>query len=178
VNQAPATPPNDDKDWTWVISEPCPECGFDPTVVSASQLSDALRDAGTRWRQVPQLPGADRRPSPQVWSPLEYAAHVRDVYSIMGNRAELMLTESAPTFPNWDQDATALQMRYWDADPVVLADEIAQAAARTAAVFGAVSAEQWERTGYRSNGAVFTVRTLGIYCLHDLVHHLHDVRRP
>jgi len=38
-----------------------------------------------------------------------------------------------------------------------------------------VRPEQWERIGHRSNGAVFTVRTLGIYCLHDLVHHLHDV---
>ena len=132
MNQAPATPPDDDKDWTWVIREPCQECGFDPTTVSTAQLADALRDAAVRWQQVPQLPGADRRPSPRVWSPLEYAAHVVDVYTIMGDRAELMLTESEPTFPNWDQDATALEKRYWEADPVVVAADIAAAADRTA----------------------------------------------
>jgi hypothetical protein len=28
---APEAPLPDDKDWTWVVEEPCPECGFDPT---------------------------------------------------------------------------------------------------------------------------------------------------
>lgn len=34
------------------------------------------------------------------------------------------------------------------------------------------------RPGRRSNGSVFTVRTLGQYFLHDVVHHLHDVGAP
>ena len=177
VSESPATPPTDDKDWTWVTRQPCPECGYDPSTVRTEQLPDDLLQAATRWQLVVQRPGITLRPSPQVWSPLEYAAHVVDVYLIMGDRAELMLTESEPTFPNWDQDATALEKRYWEADPVVVAAEIGATAERTAAVFAAVSADEWERVGYRSNGAVFTVRTLGIYCLHDLVHHLHDVSR-
>ncbi|MHB8274233.1 MAG: hypothetical protein ACYDC9_05635 [Dermatophilaceae bacterium] len=32
------------------------------------------------------------------------------------------------------------------------------------------------RTGRRSNGSVFTIETLGQYILHDVAHHLHDVR--
>lgn len=175
MSESPATPPTDDKDWTWVIKEPCPECGYDPCSVRTEQLPDDLRRAGTRWQLVLQRPGITARPSPRVWSPLEYAAHVRDVYLIMGDRAELMLTESEPTFPNWDQDATALEKRYWEADPASVAVEIGAAAERTAGVFAAVTPEQLERLGYRSNGAVFTVRTLGTYCLHDLIHHLHDV---
>ena len=175
MSESPATPPTDDKDWTWVIKEPCPECGYDPCSVRTEQLPDDLRRAGTRWQLVLQRPGITARPSPREWSPLEYAAHVRDVYLIMGDRAELMLTESEPTFPNWDQDATALEKRYWEADPATVEVEIGAAAERLAGIYAAVRPEQWERTGYRSNGAVFTVRTLGIYCLHDLVHHLHDV---
>lgn len=175
MSESPATPPTDDKDWTWVIKEPCPECGYDPCSVRTEQLPDDLRRAGTRWQLVLQRPGITARPSPRVWSPLEYAAHVRDVYLIMGDRAELMLTVSEPTFPNWDQDATALEKRYWEADPASVAVDIGAAAERTAGVFAAVTPEQWERLGYRSNGAVFTVRTLGTYCLHDLIHHLHDV---
>ena len=34
---------------------------------------------------------------------------------------------------------------------------------------------QWERTGRRSNGDLFTVQTLGVYHLHDVTHHLWDV---
>jgi len=177
VNEPPAIPPTDDKDWTWAIQQTCPECGYDPSSVRAEQLPDDLLQAATRWQLVLQRPGITHRPSPQVWSPLEYAAHVVDVYLIMGDRAELMLRESEPTFPNWDQDTTALEKRYWEADPATVAVEIGAAAERTAGVFAAVRPEKWERIGYRSNGAVFTVRTLGIYCLHDLVHHLHDVSR-
>ena len=29
---APTTPPADDKDWTFVLTEGCAECGFDPAV--------------------------------------------------------------------------------------------------------------------------------------------------
>lgn len=33
----------------------------------------------------------------------------------------------------------------------------------------------WERTGLRSDGAQFTVLTLGQYLVHDPVHHVWDV---
>lgn len=94
-----------------------------------------------------------------MWSPLEYAAHVRDVYAIMGDRAELMLTEQEPTFPNWDQDATALEKRYWETDPVVVAAEIGAAAERTAGVFAAVRPEQWDRMGYLQRGNATVVES-------------------
>jgi len=175
VNDPPAIPPTDDKDWTWAIQQTCAECGYDPSSVRAEQLPDALLQAATRWQLVLQRPGITARPSPRVWSPLEYAAHVIDVYLIMGDRAELMLAEPEPNFPNWDQDATALEKRYWQADTAAVAVEIGAAAGRLAGIYAAVRPEQWERIGHRSGGAVFTVRTLGIYCLHDLVHHLHDV---
>jgi hypothetical protein len=46
-----------------------------------------------------------------------------------------------------------------------------------AATFESVPAAAWEeRVGRRSNGSTFTVETLGQYFLHDIVHHLHDVR--
>ena len=34
----------------------------------------------------------------------------------------------------------------------------------------------WQRRGLRSDGSEFTVETLGRYHLHDVVHHLYDVR--
>ena len=58
-----------------------------------------------------------RRPEPEVWSALEYGAHVRDVFSVMLGRLELMLDEDDPTFANWDQDATAEAEHYADQDP-------------------------------------------------------------
>ena len=55
--------------------------------------------------------------------------------------------------------------------------EMVEGAADAAAVFAGVTGDQWDRVGRRSNGSVFTVRTLGVYYLHDVVHHLHDIGR-
>ena len=94
----------------------------------------------------------------------------------MGQRAGLMLATDGARFANWDQDATAVEERYWAQDPTVVASELAAAADDAATVFGQVSGEQWHRRGVRSNGSEFTVLTLGQYGLHDLAHHLWDVR--
>ncbi|MBM9469580.1 DinB family protein [Nakamurella leprariae] len=168
-------PPPDDKDWTWVISAPCRECGFDPATVGPATLADRLARAAARWPAVLTRPDVAQRPSSLVWSPLEYAAHVRDVYELFGRRAALMLEQDDPQFDNWDQDATALERDYAVSDPATVAAEIAATAAGTVPVFSAVTSDAWERTGRRSNGSRFTVATLGVYFLHDVEHHLHDV---
>ena len=41
-------------------------------------------------------------------------------------------------------------------------------------VFGVLSGTQWQ-TGFRSDGARFTIEPFARYFLHDLVHHRHDV---
>ena len=63
--------------------------------------------------------GADPagRPTRPTWSMLEYACHVRDVFRRFDERLGLMLTEDDPLFPNWDQDATAVEARYDEQDP-------------------------------------------------------------
>jgi uncharacterized membrane protein YccC len=50
------------------------------------------------------------------------------------------------------------------------------AAEAAAASFEAVRKGDWQRTGRRTDGSRFTLETLGQYFLHDLIHHLHDVR--
>ena len=65
---------------------------------------------------------------------------------------------------------------YGAQDPAVVGVELSAAAEAAAAAFAAVGAGDWQRTGRRSNGSVFTIETLGQYFLHDLTHHLHDVR--
>ncbi len=38
-----------------------------------------------------------------------------------------------------------------------------------------VPADAWSRRGLRSNGSEFTIATIAIYHLHDIVHHAYDV---
>jgi len=166
----------DVKDWTWVITERCPECGFDGAAVEAIDLAGLFRDNASRWPAVLAGTGATERPDDSTWSPLEYACHVRDVHRIFGARLRLMLDEDDPEFENWDQDAAAVADDYGAQAPAVVADELVAAAEAVAATYDEVSGPQWQRPGRRSNGSDFTVDTIGRYHLHDVVHHLRDVR--
>lgn len=165
----------DTKDWTWVIEQPCTECGFDAQGIGPDDVGAAVRETLPRWAAVLTREDVSKRPSPGVWSPLEYGAHVRDVFRVFGGRLDLMLDADDPLFENWDQDATALADDYAHQDPAVVARELEAAGTAVAGRFESVRPDQLERQGRRSNGSVFTVRTLGQYFLHDVRHHLYDV---
>lgn len=173
---APPAPEPDTKDWTWTLDRTCPDCGFTASSVTPDELPGAIADATARWGSVLARPGVRDRPRPRVWSPLEYACHVRDVCRLFDKRVRLMLTHDDPAFDNWDQDETAVRTRYDLQDPAAVRREIADAATHFAETYAGVSGSQWKRTGRRSDGTSFTVLTLGQYGLHDLVHHLWDVK--
>ncbi|MFH9351488.1 DinB family protein [Kitasatospora sp. NPDC017646] len=167
----------DTKDWTWVLERSCPDCGLDTPAVAATDVAGMLRDNARSWLAVlaGDEDGLRRRPSPEVWSHLEYACHVRDVFRLFRARLDLMLDQDAPAFPNWDQDETAATERYREQRPQVVAGELAEAGEALAAAFEAVAGEQWRRTGVRGDGARFTVESFARYLIHDPVHHLFDV---
>jgi hypothetical protein len=166
----------DTKDWTWVLRERCPQCGFEASAVFPDHFPEVIRAAAATFAQVLER-GEEtrRRPDPAVWSALEYGCHVRDVFRTFDDRLRLMLTADDPLFENWDQDATAEQDAYGRQDPQRVRAELLEAGERLAQAFASVPGESWGRTGRRSNGSNFTVLTLGQYLLHDLVHHVWDV---
>ncbi|HET7668488.1 MAG TPA: DinB family protein [Mycobacterium sp.] len=175
MTPAPIEP--DTKDWTWVVTRACPECGFDPATVRHWNVADRIRGDAADW--VRRLTGPDVRirQQPGVWSTLEYGCHVRDVHRIFNHRIGLMLAEDKPEFPNWDQDQTAIADDYASQDPVTVGTELFDAATVVADTYANVPADAWTRRGLRSNGSEFTVAKISIYHLHDIVHHAYDVSR-
>ncbi len=165
----------DTKDWTWVLDEPCPECGFTAGTFPAEQVGQRLRDDLPRWQAVLAGPDAAVRPNADIWSAAEYASHVRDVCDLFVVRLEQMLTEDDPQFANWDQDETAIEKDYASARGSEVSAQLVPAFHAAADAFDAVPDDAWERPGRRSNGSIFTTRTLAQYFLHDLVHHLYDI---
>lgn len=166
----------DDKDWTWVLDRPCDECGFEASTVPREQLGERFFVAGEEWVQIlRESPAVEVRPAAAVWSPLEYGAHVRDLYVITGQRLELMLTRDDAAFADWDQDEAARTGAYAEQDPERVAEDLEAAAQRLVSQVAEIEARAWERRGTRSNGSVFTVETFLQYVLHDVVHHLWDV---
>jgi DinB superfamily len=166
----------DTKDWTWVLTRPCQECGLDASTLDPSAVPGLLRDVAATFAGVlADGTAAARRPDPATWSALEYACHVRDVCRRFHARLRLMLVMDDPSFDNWDQDAAAVDDAYGSQDPARVALELAEAAGRLADAVAAVPEADRARTGRRSDGVAFTVATLSRYLAHDVVHHAHDV---
>ncbi len=168
----------DDKNWTWVLERRCDECGFDAQGFDRVRVGAMIRANARSWLGVLDAPDAGIRTRADRWSPLEYACHVRDVLRIYDGRLTRMLAEDGPHYDNWDQDATAIAERYAEQVPSTVAVELTRAATALADRFDAVRADQWSRTGFRSDGAAFTVESFARYFIHDPIHHLWDVGAP
>lgn len=166
----------DTKNWTWVLEQVCPECGFDAGSFDPTSMPAAVRANAAEWAAALADPQVRDRPQPEIWSALEYGCHIRDVFVLFNERLRLMLENDDPTYQNWDQDATAVEERYGDQDPADVIPALTHAAEALAERFASVSGDQWMRPGTRSDGAKFTVHSFAQYLIHDPVHHLHDVR--
>ncbi len=164
----------DIKDWTWVVATRCDECGLESATLAPADYGRLLRETAHRWVTFLGTAAELRtRPDDSTWAPLEYACHVRDVVRTYDHRLQLMTDTDDPHYPNWDQDETAVVDRYLEQDPADVAAAIAAESAGLADRFDAVT--DWTRTGNRSDGAHFTIESIGRYFLHDVMHHLHDV---
>ncbi|MEV0031157.1 DinB family protein [Nocardia sp. NPDC050793] len=188
----------DVKNWTWVLERACPECGFDAAATVYERVPALARESADRLRAVLERPDARHRPDESTWAPLEYAAHVRDVCRIFAYRAAVATRTAAvdprvpafdarglaadetpdgvPVFSNWDQDATAIADRYDTQEPAAVSGELALAAETAARAFEAVPIADRGLRVRRGDGSFFTVDSLAKYFVHDLVHHVHDVR--
>ncbi len=69
----------------------------------------------------------------------------------------------------------ASEARYDEQDPVTVGREVVVAAERVARRFETVRGDEWDRPGYRSDGARFTIGTFALYVIHDPLHHVWDV---
>lgn len=164
--------------------ERCTECGFDGTRMSVQDAITALRTLGPRWREafedVPEdiLRG---RPTPDVWSPLEYAAHTRDVLAMNGWGMNEILEGGRPEFPAIEPDVGgpegAADHGYNALEPQRVLDELEANARRIAdRATRVVGREPWTRSarvGDVDMDAGWVLR----HALHDATHHLRDVER-
>jgi hypothetical protein len=168
----------DDKDWTWILERPCPECHFSTASLELTSMAEVVLELATAWQRVVLGPEVRKRPSASTWSPLEYSCHVRDVFSLYATRLRAMIANSGVAYPNWDQDAAAIALDYEHADPVTVARELDENGRDLAHAFATVDGDLWGNLGTRSDGKTFTIATFAQYFAHDPIHHLYDVGSP
>jgi len=161
------------------VDERCAECGFDPARVTLFEAIATFRSLGLRWGQLLEAAG-DRvreRPAPDVWSPLEYAAHTRDVLALHAWALEQVFTVERPVFPEvGEAEMAASAAADADADPHDVAVHLGVHASHLADVAALAPPEAWQRPariGERTVDGGYLVR----HALHDATHHLLDVER-
>ena len=164
------------KDWTWTIKTPCPQCAYDGSSFRAADTAKAIRSLTLAFPVALAEHAAPRkRPNDHTWAPLESVCHVRDVFRLYEYRLGLMLDLDAPTYPNWDQDETAVSENYLVQDSATVTAELTDAGNSLADRFAAVSGSDWQRTGHRSDNKHFTIETFAVYLVHDPAHHYWDI---
>jgi uncharacterized damage-inducible protein DinB len=158
----------------------CPSCDL-----AYSSLDVAAAVAGIR--QVPDavasrvraLPGSAlrRRPEPGVWSVLEYAAHVRDVYATFLIRLHRARTEDHPTLDPMFGDLRAERLRYNDLAVDAVLHELALAASGFCDEIADTGDDEWGRRVRRLRGEDRTALWLVRHAMHEGVHHVRDIER-
>ena len=140
------------RDLDGVRVELCDECGFDAR--EPRQLATAFAEVYASLEQFERHPDAGRRPEADTWSGIEYAEHCVDVADQI-----LAICDRGAARP--------------ESAPLV---SLSAAAAATDELVHELSDSQWDAV---TDGWPFevSVRGANVHLLHDLEHHVWDIRR-
>ena len=163
----------------------CPECGLDYDTVSPSDAKVAIRSFPRRYRAALAAAMEDdadeglirRRPEPGVWSAIEYAAHVADIFETMADIVRDMLQKDHPTLDMFDADERAASARYAEQDPAEVLDRLTTNAERLASEVDAVEADDWTSRKATFPWGERDLLTMVRNAVHEGSHHLRDTER-
>jgi len=160
--------------------ESCEGCGFVYDLGDATGASAAVTSGATELAAL--LRAADepaRRRDPQRWSPLEYACHVRDVLLVQRERVLRARREDTPVVVPMGRDERVEHDGYAQQRPENVARQLVDAAAMFANVLSRLDGRDWDREVAYNYPllAERPLRWLAVHTVHEVVHHLGDVRR-
>jgi hypothetical protein len=162
--------------------EACPQCGDNPAALPASSLGPVAVERAGQWRAfLQQAEDAYLRhiPEPGVFSPLQYAAHVRDILRVYTDRIVLGLEQDAPTVPIF-QPPQEVWEEYNRSDVHELASDIEAQAGRLEATGESMDPSDWSRIVVNDRGVYgvysFTLAGLACNAVHEAHHHLLDAQ--
>lgn len=168
----------------------CAECRFN-WGIAARGLPAEIADLGPRYRaSAERLFGAvtaaeslaehpiRTRPTADVWSPIEYLAHMRDIAVFYRDRIELVLTTDRPVMTVESTFAEiAVERRYLGEDRATVLDLLDRSSVEVSERLAGITGAQWLRVGVGSSGAERTVLDLARRLAHESHHHLLDLDR-
>jgi hypothetical protein len=153
----------------------CAECAFDWECAPTALVED-LRDGADL--QIPvDDPRIRVRPQPDVWSALEYTAHLRDVLRFYDDRIERTLTEVRPQLTAFGFHDACERLGY-NAEPAAeTLQQLHREGQALADRVNGLDATQWDRVAIGSGGDERSVLRLARSAAHEVRHHALDIRR-
>ncbi|MEU8460476.1 DinB family protein [Streptomyces sp. NPDC029003] len=159
----------------------CTECGFTYDLDLAPSVASLAREDAARFAELlrAEPAGLARRPVPGVWSPLEYACHVRDVLLVQRERVLAARRTGTPVAEPMGRDERVEHDGYALQSPADVARQLTDAAALFGNVLDRLPPAEWARTLVYSypEPAERSLRWVAVHTLHELRHHLLDARR-
>lgn len=117
-----------------------------------------------------------RRPTPDIWSVIEYVCHLRDVYATYTIRLHRARTEDSPSVEPMFSDLRAVRFRYAQLPLAPVLDELDDHIAGFCEEAATLAPADWQRTIARRPDEVRTASWLVRQALHEGRHHLADIR--
>ena len=157
----------------------CDGCGFEYDLATAPRAGPAIVEGVGELAVM--LDAEDPRPrrSPEVWSPLEYGCHLRDVLLVQRERVLAARRTDRPSFDPMGRDERVEHDGYIDQNPDDVVRQLTDAAHLFANVLSRLGPTDWDRTVMYSYPAPFerSLRWVAVHTVHEVRHHLLDVRR-
>jgi len=114
---------------------------------------------------------ADRRPAPDRFTVREMVAHLAGWDTVWLERVRRMITEDEPVLPSWDPDVRAAENGYNDYPVAYWVECLSRNRSALVDFLNTLSAEDWERTGFRDGVGGCTVAEIAVMALgHDNGH--------
>ena len=160
--------------------DPCARCGFDYQLAAAEDASTAISAGADQLADLLTRTDIDLRTrrAPDLWSPLEYGCHVRDVLLVQRERVLAARRTDRPTFEPMGRDERVEHDGYAGQDPAAVARQLRDAAAMFANDLARLQPDEWERTLMYSYPVEMerSLRWVAEHTEHEVKHHLLDVR--
>lgn len=159
----------------------CEECGFVYDLAEATASGAAIVGLVA---EIASLIGSGRadlatRSESEIWSPLEYGCHVRDVLLVQRERMLLGLRADVPSFDPMGRDERVAHDGYASQGPADVARQLVDAGRLFANVLDRLGPDDWDRTVMYNHPQRFerSLRWVAVHTVHEARHHLLDIRR-
>jgi hypothetical protein len=161
------------------MEETCSECTFDESLAKPKDVALALPPLttaiGNDIRALSTELGR-RRPSPEVWSPVEYLGHLRESMAFHRWLIESALSEDNPLIPMVDPDESVTNAGYADADIEALFGQFERRVDRLCQLLAELDDGAVNRTLALDDRHI-TVGLVAHSAWHECHHHRLDIRR-